>query len=90
MKNNILYDEEYKDSGIHKVPSHLSPIIMLTADLNTKRYVFQYTVVVDTDLVRECLKRRPDWVSAAKLGGLEASDNVLQCGSHHKVLLFQA
>lgn len=41
-------------------------------------------------LVRKGLERRPDRVSAAKLGGLEASDNVLQCGSHNKVLLFQA
>lgn len=53
--------------------------------LNIERY---FGMVVDPHLVREGLKRRPDWVSAAKLGGLEASDNVLQCGSHHKVLLF--
>lgn len=44
----------------------------------------------NTNLVWEYLKTGPHWVPAAKLGGLKAADDVLQGGSHHKVLLLQA
>lgn len=44
----------------------------------------------NTNLVWEYLKTGSHWVPAAELGGLKAADDVLQGGSHHKVLLLQA
>lgn len=44
----------------------------------------------NTNLVWEYLKTGSHWVPAAKLGGFKAADDVLQGGSHHKVLLLQA
>lgn len=42
-----------------------------------------------TDFLGEGVEGGPDGVSAAKLGGLEAADDVLECGGHHKVLLLE-
>lgn len=40
-------------------------------------------------LVREGIKASAHGVTAAKLGGLEAADDVLERSSHYKVLLLQ-
>lgn len=44
---------------------------------------------MDSYLFRKGVKGRPDGVSAAKLGGFEPADDVLQRSSYHKVLLLQ-
>lgn len=47
------------------------------------------SVPLQAYLVWERIEAGPHWVAAAKLGRLEAPDDVLQGGSHHEVLLLQ-
>lgn len=42
-----------------------------------------------TDLVWEGLETGSHWIPAAKLGRLEPSNDVLEGGGHHKILLLQ-
>jgi hypothetical protein len=47
------------------------------------------TTGLNTHLIWKGIKHGSHAILGAELGGLEAPDDILQGGSHHKVLLFQ-
>lgn len=77
------FQKRPRDSG------HNANFLLPLPNTRKKSHPHDNELTPFTDLVGERLETGSHWVPAAKPGRLEPSNDVLEGGSHHKVLLFQ-